>query len=94
MFTTGPFGVFATIDRLARNNTLRSDPGSLGGSVIRYEAQVERNDDRLSKIAEQQEIMRERLTRELAASERRVAASQSTLTFLQQQIEAWNGGGK
>ncbi len=90
MFTTGPFGVFATIDNLARDNTLRSDPGSLGGSVARYEAQVERNDDRLERIAEQQESLRTRLTRELAAAERRVSSSQSTLSFLQQQIDAWN----
>ncbi|MGB3805588.1 MAG: flagellar filament capping protein FliD [Erythrobacter sp.] len=92
MFTTGPFGVFATIDNLARDNTLRSDPGSLGGSINRYEAQVERNDDRLGRIADQQENLRSRLTKELIAAERRVSASQSTLTFLQQQISAWNAG--
>lgn len=90
MFTTGPFGVFATIDGIARDNTRRSDPGSLGGSVLRYEAQVTRNDDRLANIAEQQEDLRTRLTRELAAAERRVSNSQSTLSFLQQQIDAWN----
>lgn len=90
MFTTGPFGLFATIDKLARNNTLRTNPGTLGGSVLRYEAQVERNDEKLEKIAEQQENMRVRLTRDLVAAERRIAASQSTLTFLQQQIGVWN----
>ncbi|EAQ28907.1 Flagellar hook-associated protein 2 [Erythrobacter sp. NAP1] len=91
MFTTGPFGLFATIDRLARDNTTRSDPGSLAGSVSRYEAQVERNSDKLDRIAEQQENLRERLTRDLVAAERRISASQSTLSFLEQQIEAWNG---
>lgn len=90
MFTTGPFGLFATMDKLARNNTLRTNPGTLGGSVLRYEAQVERNDEKLEKIAEQQENMRVRLTRDLVAAERRIAASQSTLTFLQQQIGVWN----
>lgn len=90
MFTTGPFGVFATIDNLARDNTLRSDPGSLGGSLVRYEAQVTRNEERLSAIAEQQEDLRTRLTRQLAAAERRISTSQSTLSFLEQQIEAWN----
>lgn len=93
MFTTGPFGLFATIDNLARDNSLRSDPGSLGGSLVRYEAQIERNDERLSRIAEQQENLRSRLTRDLVAAERQISASQSTLTFLQQQIEAWNGAG-
>ena len=91
MFTAGPFGVFATIDRLARANTLRTNPGTLGGSVLRYEAQVERNDEKLEKIAEQQENMRQRLTRDLIAAETRISSSQSTLSFLQQQIDAWNG---
>jgi flagellar hook-associated protein 2 len=94
MFTTGPFGVFATIDRLARDNSLRSDPGSLGGSLVRYEAQVERNEEKLARIAEDQENLRARLTRDFVAAERRIAASQSTLGFLQQQIEAWNGSNR
>ncbi|TRD11052.1 flagellar hook protein [Erythrobacter insulae] len=91
MFTTGPFGVFATMDDLARQNTIISDPGSLGGSVGRYEDQIERNDERLERIAQQQENLRERLTRNLVAAERQISASQSTLGFLQQQIEIWNG---
>lgn len=90
MFTIGPSGVFATIDRFARENSLVTDPGSLGGSVRRFEAQLERSDDRLARIAEQQENLRERLTRDLAASERRVAASQSTLTFIRQQVDIWS----
>ena len=90
MFTTGPSGVFATIDRFARENSLAGDPGSLGGSVRRFEAQLERSDDRLARIAEQQENLRERLTRDLVAAERRVAASQSTLTFIQQQVDIWS----
>lgn len=90
MFTAGPSGVFATIDRFARENSLVTDPGSLGGSVKRYEAQLERSDERLARIAEQQEALRERLTRELVASERRVAASQSTLAFIRQQVEIWS----
>jgi flagellar hook-associated protein 2 len=91
MFTTGPFGLFATIDGLARDNTLSTDPGTLGGSVKRYESQIESNDDRLTKIADQQEKLRARLTTQLVAAERQISSSQSTLTFLQQQIDAWNG---
>ena len=90
MFTTGASGVFATIDRFARENSLVSDPGSLGGSVRRFEAQLERSDDRLARIAEQQESLRDRLTRDLVAAERRVAASQSTLTFIRQQVDIWS----
>ena len=93
MFTTGPFGVFATIDNLARENGTLSDPGSLGGSVSRYEDRIERNDERLEKIAEQQERLRERLTREFIAAERIISSSQSTLGFLQQQVDVWNNQG-
>ncbi len=90
MFTTGPFGVFATIDNLARDNTTSGDPGSLGGSVARYESQVERNEERLANIAEQQERLRERLASTLLAAERRVTSAQSTLTFLQAQADLNN----
>ena len=90
MFTTGAFGVFATVDRLARVTTRQGDPGTLGGSLTRLERQLKGNTARLEKIAEQQERLRERLTRDFTASERRVAGSQSTLTFLQQQIDIWN----
>lgn len=90
MFTAGAFGVFATIDSLARDNTLLSDPGSLGGSVVRYEAQIERNEERLARVAENQESLRTRLTRSFIAAQGNVASSQSTLSFLQQQIDAFN----
>ena len=90
MFTAGAFGVFATIDNLARDNSLFSDPGSLGGSITRYEAQIERNDERLSRVAENQEALRSRLTRSFIAAQSNVSQSQSTLSFLQQQIDAFN----
>ena len=88
MFTTGAFGVFATIDSFARENTLSSDPGSLGGSVTRYEDQIERNDERLADIAEQQEALRARLARDLITAQQSVVASQSTLDFLRLQFES------
>lgn len=90
MFTTGATGVFAAFDRLARDTGLAADPGSLGGSLRRFERQRAASDARLTKIAEQQEALRERLTREFTASERRVAASQSTLTFIRQQVDIWS----
>ncbi len=90
IFTTGAFGLFATIDNLARDNTLSSDPGSLGGSVERYENQIENNDERLVTIAEQQENLRSRLTRELIAAEQRISSSQSTLDFLRLQFNSSN----
>ncbi len=91
MFTIGATGVFATMDNLARDNSLRSDPGSLGGSLERYAGLIEGNDDRLTRIADQQEGLRSRLTRDLIAAQSQISTSQSTLSFLQQQIGAWNG---
>lgn len=89
MFTTGVFGVFATMDRLARNATRVNDPGSLGGSLTRLQRQMQSTSERLDKIAQQQERLREQLTRQFSASERRVNNSQTTLAFLQQQIDVW-----
>lgn len=89
MFTTGATGVFATVDRFARDNSLISDPGSLGGSLRRFETQLAGTDERLAKITEQQDALRERLTRQFVASEQRVAASQTTLAFLRQQVDIW-----
>lgn len=90
MFTTGLFGVFATVDSMSRNLTLRSDPGSLGGSIERYTAQMEGIETKLAKIAEQQENLREQLVKTFANTDRQVSASQSTLSFLRNQIDAWN----
>ncbi|MFB0613821.1 flagellar filament capping protein FliD [Aurantiacibacter poecillastricola] len=90
MFTTGPFGVFATIDKLSRAMGSRADPGTLGGSITRYTSQLEQLEDRREKIADQQEALRERMVKTFAASDARVAASQSTLQFLKNQIAAWN----
>ena len=90
MFTTGINGVFGTIDRFARENSLASDPGSLGGSLRRFETQTAASNERLARIAEQQESLRERLARQFTASESRVAASQSTLAFLRQQVDIWS----
>jgi len=91
MFTNGVFGVFATIDDLARSMASPSDPGSLAGSEARYTALIERNGERLEKYDEQQERLRERLTKTFTASDRNVISSQSTLEFLRAQIAVWNG---
>ena len=82
LFTTGATGVFAAFDRFAREATLLGDPGSLGGSVQRFERQLEQVDERLERIAEQQEALRLRLSRSLIASGQRVTAAQSTLEFV------------
>ena len=92
MFTTGIHGVFATIDRLARNATTAANPGSLGGSLARFSAKQTNLSDERSKLAEAQETLRAQLTKRFAAADSQVGSSRSTLSFLQGQIDAWNAG--
>ncbi|GMN01812.1 flagellar filament capping protein FliD [Erythrobacter sp. MTPC3] len=89
MFTTGLFGVFATIDGLARSMSVAGDPGSLAGSVARYTDQIERNDEKLAKISDQQEVLRERMVKQFAAADRNISQSNSTLSFIRSQIAIW-----
>ncbi len=91
MFTTGLFGVFAKFDGLARDVSLSTNPGSLGGSIDRYTGQLGRIEERLEGIADQQDALRERLIKNFANVDRNVSASQSTLSFLKNQIAVWNG---
>lgn len=91
MFTTGVFGVFATIDDLARSMALAGNPGSLAGSIARYTQQTRSIDERLAKIADQQEALRERLVKQFTAADRAIALSNSTLDFLRAQTALASG---
>lgn len=90
MFTNGLNGVFAEIDKLSRNSTLASDPGSLGGSIARYQAQSAQLKTDLADLAEKQKALRTSMVARFSKADSQVAASKSTLTFLQSQIDAWN----
>lgn len=90
MFTTGINGVYSTIDRLARSSSVASDPGSLAGSIVRYQAQSQRISGDLTRLAEQQANLRASMVARFAQADSRVAASNSTLSFLQSQIDVWN----
>ena len=90
MFTTGINGIYATIDRMARSNAMASDPGSLAGSVARYQSQSEQVALQLEELAEKQENLRATMVARFAQADNRMAASQSTLSFLQSQIDVWN----
>jgi flagellar hook-associated protein 2 len=90
MFTTGLYGVFATIDKLGRSASSPSDPGSLGGSISRFNKQLAQVKQDQSGIAAKQETLRANLTARYAASDTRITASKSTLSFIQNQIAAWN----
>ena len=90
MFTTGLYGVFATFDSLARKVTSSSDPGMLGGSIARYTTQSQDITEKLAEIAEKQEALRTQYVKQFTWADQRVSQSQSTLTFLKNQIAAWN----
>lgn len=94
MFTNGLFGIYATINKIARNAATAGNPGSLAGSVNRYTAQKTRIGAQAAKIAEQQEALRARLSRQFIAADTRISASHSTLSFLQAQVALWNKGGE
>ncbi len=90
MFTTGLFGIYATIDGISRKASTTGDPGSLGGSLTRYNRQLAEVTEDQAEIAEKQEALRARLQTRFAGVDSRVSASQSTLAFLKNQIAAWN----
>lgn len=90
MFTNGLYGVYATIDGVVRKATSATDPGSLGGSITRFTSQKAAATENLSEIADKQEALRVQLTTRFAAADTRIGVSKSTLTFLQNQIAAWN----
>lgn len=90
MFTPGINGIFATVDRIARNNAISTDPGSLAGSVARYTSLSQKIGEDLAELAEKQEDLRATMVARFAKSDAQVAASQSTLDFLKSQVEAWN----
>ncbi len=90
MFTNGLHGVFASFDALARRATSSSDPGSLGGSIIRYTTQAAKVKTDQGDITERQEALRSQLISRFARMNANVGASKSTLSFLKNQIDAWN----
>ncbi|MCX7863743.1 MAG: flagellar filament capping protein FliD [Novosphingobium sp.] len=90
MFTTGLFGVYATIDKLSRSASIGRDPGSLAGSISRYSEQKRTIAREQSELAEKQEEFRLRMAERFAVSDSRIGAYKSTLTFLENQIAIWN----
>lgn len=90
MFTSGLYGVYATFDKMTRAATSTGDPGSLGGSILRYQAKTKTISETTAKLAEQQETLRASLVSRFAKADSRIGASKSTLSFLQSQIDAWN----
>ena len=90
MFTTGLYGVYATVDKLNRSASSATDPGSLGGSIARFNKQLAQVKVDQTDTAAKQEKLRSSMTARFAVSDSNISASKATLTFLQNQIAAWN----
>ncbi|MCC6828090.1 MAG: flagellar filament capping protein FliD [Novosphingobium sp.] len=90
MFTNGLYGVFATIDGISRAASTASNPGSLAGSLARYTTQKTKLTEDKATLAAKQETLRQQLVARFAVTDTRVGNSKSTLSFLQNQIDAWN----
>ncbi len=90
MWTTGVFGVFGTIDKIARAAASTTGGASLGNSITRYTALQKSVSEKSATLTEKQEDMRQRLVSRFAVMDGRVSGSQSTLSFLKAQIDAWN----
>ncbi|WP_034157872.1 flagellar filament capping protein FliD [Sphingomonas sp. ERG5] len=72
------------------SNTAIDTKVGLGASTTRYtKAQADLADDQ-SDLTDAEAVMTKRLTQQYGAMDARVAAYKSTLTFLQQQVAAWN----
>ncbi len=90
MFTTGLYGVYGTLDKISRAASMSSDPGSLAGSVARYQSQSKEIGDETAELASKQETLRASLVARFAKADSQIGQSKSTLSFLQAQIAAWN----
>ena len=90
MFTNGVNGVYATIDKISRGMAVTSNPASLAGSLDRLNKQKTQLTEDQTKLAEKQEILRSQLIARFSATDTAVGASKSTLSFLKNQIAAWN----
>jgi flagellar hook-associated protein 2 len=91
MFTTGLYGVYATFDKLARNVGSSSDPSSLGGTIARLTKLQTTLGTQKTTMETKQEDLRQRLVSRFAKLDTNITGSKSTLSFLQAQINAWNG---
>ena len=92
MFTNGLYGVYGTVDALNRKMASSADANSLVSSVNRYTRQKTQVSSDLSDLATKQEALRQQLVSRFATTQTAVSASTSTLSFLKNQIDAWNAG--
>lgn len=91
MFTTGLYGVYATVDAMSRRMTSITDPASIGYSITRYTTKQTDVTQQQSDLATKQEAERVRLVTQFSHTDAVVSGYKSTLAFLQAQIAVWTG---
>lgn len=89
MFTTGLYGIYGTIDSIARSVSDPTRANSLAGSVTSLNKQEATLATQLTKIAAQQASLRIQLVNQFAALNSVVTADKSTQSFLTEQIALW-----
>ena len=90
MFTNGLYGVYGTLSDLSMAASSTTDPGSLAGTVTYYTAQQTALTTQQTQIASEQAALQTQLINQFANANSSVATSKSTLSYLQNQIAAWN----
>lgn len=90
MFTKGINGIYSTLYKMTSSLTTSTDSGSLAGSITRYTNLQTSLTTQKSKLSDAQTALRTRLITQYAAANSSVATSNSTLTYLKNQIAAWN----
>lgn len=90
MFTPGLYGVFAEVDRISRGALTSSDPGSLAASIDRYNGLKTKIADQRTEISDESQKLRDRLTQQFSVADAQIASFKSTMSFLSNQIAAWN----
>lgn len=90
MFTPGLYGVYAEMDRISRSASSVGNPGSLAASIQRYTGMKKDIVENRTTIDDASQRLRDRLTQQFSVADSRVAGFKSTMTFLENQIAAWN----
>ncbi len=90
MFTPGLYGIYAEVDRIARGASTTGNPGSLAASIQRYSSMKTDLVENRADIDEASERLRARLSKQFSVADTQVSAFKSTMSFLENQIAAWN----
>ena len=96
MFGNGINGIFATISKISTNmastsTDTKSYGATLANSIASLTKQKTQVTDAQTKLSDQQDTLRTQLIARFSAADTSIGASKSTLSFLKNQIAAWNG---